>query len=149
MARYTPMKQNIIESAEIVKAEDYAFRLTPAQRTFGEWVEHNVMLAYNQCSVIQGHAAPKDKIKHGATDKATLQRTILEAFAYCDEALKGMTDERALTPVQIGDRKAVPVTAMVNLVSSLNEHYGNMVGYMRTRGLVPPSTARANAQKKK
>jgi hypothetical protein len=28
-----------------------------------------------------------------------------------------------------------------------NEHYGNVVVYMRLKGLVPPSTARATAAK--
>ena len=29
-----------------------------------------------------------------------------------------------------------------------NEHYGNIIVYMRLKGLVPPSTARAQQQKK-
>ena len=29
-----------------------------------------------------------------------------------------------------------------------NEHYGNLIVYLRLKGLVPPSTARAQQQKK-
>ena len=43
-----------------------------------------------------------------------------------DAAPAGMTDAKAL-----------------NLVSSGNEHYGNMVVYMRGRGITPPFTVRS------
>ena len=38
--------------------------------------------------------------------------------------------------------QAVTVKAMISLVASLQEHYGNLVGYLRTKGIVPPSSAR-------
>jgi hypothetical protein len=58
-----------------------------------------------------------------------------------------MTDRKATTEITIGNRKLYPVTPMIGIVASLNEHYGNMVGYLRSKGIVPPSSAR-NAQKK-
>ncbi len=33
-------------------------------------------------------------------------------------------------------------------ISHSNEHYGNMVTYMRLKGLVPPSTERSQAPRK-
>jgi uncharacterized damage-inducible protein DinB len=33
----------------------------------------------------------------------------------------------------------------VQNISHTNEHYGNLVTYMRIKGLVPPSTERATA----
>ena len=34
---------------------------------------------------------------------------------------------------------------LVQNISHSNEHYGNLVTYMRLKGLVPPSTERATA----
>jgi hypothetical protein len=58
-----------------------------------------------------------------------------------------MTDAKATAQATVADRKVYPVQPMVSLVASLNEHYGNLVGYLRSKGIVPPSSARA-AQKK-
>ena len=44
MPRYDTMKNNLVEAAEAMPAEHYGFKLTPAQRAFGEWVDHTVLL---------------------------------------------------------------------------------------------------------
>ena len=51
-----------------------------------------------------------------------------------------MTDERALTITTIGTKQVYPVTYMLNMVAGLNEHYGNIVGYLRAKAITPPST---------
>ena len=73
-------------------------------------------------------------------------RSLRESFEFCDTALKQMNDKRALAESQSGERTTYPVQAMLGLLSSLNSHYGNLVGYLRTRGIVPPSTARAQSK---
>jgi len=35
------------------------------------------------------------------------------------------------------------------MISHTNEHYGNLVTYMRLKGMVPPSTARSQKQMKR
>ena len=44
MPRYNAMKQNLVEAAEAMPAEQYSFKLTPGQRPFGEWVDHTILL---------------------------------------------------------------------------------------------------------
>lgn len=145
---YNRIKQNLIETADVMPAADYSFRLTPAQRTFAEWIEHTALSSYSFCSSIKGSAAPEAaKALHGLTAKEELSRALRESFGYCDAVLGEMDDRKAATEISIGDRKLNPITPMVNLVGSLNEHYGNLVGYMRSKGVVPPSTARASKKK--
>jgi hypothetical protein len=142
-ASYSRIKQNLIETADVVPESGYSFKLTPAQRTFGEWIEHTAQSAYNFCAGIQGAPPPEAmKALHGMTSKADLSGALKASFAYCDAALSGMNDKTASTEVAIGDRKIFPVTPMVGMIGSLNEHYGNLVGYMRSQGIVPPSSAR-------
>jgi hypothetical protein len=83
------------------------------------------------------------------TGKDAIAKALADSFTYCDAAFQGMDDAKAVQEVTIGERKVVPANVMVSLVASLNEHYGNLVGYMRTKGITPPSTARAQQQKKK
>jgi hypothetical protein len=143
MARYKGIRLNLVESAEAMPADAYSFKLTPVQRTFAEWVGHVTIGNYNFCATIKGEKAPDAGHLHSMTDKAGLTAALKKSFDYCDGALAGMTDAKALKAVSVGSKEVYPVQGMVSLVSSDNEHYGNMVGYMRSKGVTPPSTARA------
>jgi hypothetical protein len=143
--RYEAAKLNFIETAALFEEKDYGYRLTPAQRTVAEWIDHTVMSLHNSCAQLEGKGAPPmDHSKHGAaTTKADAQKALREAFDHCDVAIKGLTDEKAVQAVTTNGRESYPINAMFGILITLNEHYGNLVGYMRTKGMVPPSTARA------
>lgn len=76
------------------------------------------------------------------TAKADLVQALKDAFAYCDGAYGGLTDAQAGETVKLfgGDRPKVTVLSF-NTAHNM-EHYGNMVTYMRIKGLVPPSSER-------
>jgi hypothetical protein len=147
---YERYKLFLNDTAQVMSEADYSYRLTPAQRPFGEWIEHTAQLAYNACANIKGVPPPPEaKSVMSLSGKDAIAKALSDSFAYCDAALKDMDDSKAVQELTIGDRKVVPAAAMVGLIASLNEHYGNLVGYMRTKGITPPSTARAQQQKKK
>lgn len=146
-ARYRGIRQNLIETADVMPDDSYSYKLTPAQRTFGEWIAHVAMGNYNFCSTIKGEKARDMHALHSMTGKADLSKTLRESFDYCDGALKEMTDRKALAENTVDGKKSYPVQGMISLVSSDNEHYGNLVGYMRSKGITPPSTARASQKK--
>jgi hypothetical protein len=62
---------------------------------------------------------------------------------------ESLNDAKAMEEVPAGNRKVVAVDVMFSYIANLNAHYGNMVGYMRVKGVIPPSTARTNRAKKK
>jgi uncharacterized damage-inducible protein DinB len=144
MPRYDTMKNNLVEAAEAMPAEHYTFKLTPAQRAFGEWVDHTVLLLHGSCSTIAGSPTPAmDHAKHTEEkSKADLVSALKEAADSCDKSLKAMTDQKALTAMDIGGKPTYPVNAMIGLLTNMASHYGNMVGYLRAKGVTPPSTAR-------
>lgn len=139
-ARYQSMRQNLVEAAEAMPEESYNFKLTPEQRPFGGWIGHVAMGSYHFCSMIKGEKAPDMASLHEKTAKADLVKAIKESFDYCDRAAQGMTDQKALTAVQVEGKQVYPVQGMMSLVASMNEHYGNLVGYLRTKGITPPSS---------
>lgn len=145
--RFNRVRIDAEESAEVMPEAKYTFRLTDAQRTFAEWIAHLATGNYSFCSVIRGEKPPeKTKQLPSLKTKAELVPALKESFAYCAEVLKTMDDQKALAPA--GPNNVPPVRGMINLVSSDNEHYGNIVGYMRANNIVPPSTARAERQQK-
>jgi hypothetical protein len=143
VGQYKPMKLNFIEGAAAIPEADYSFRLTPPQRPLGEWISHTAQGNFTRCAAMLGKETPPEAKLAGETRaKGDVQKVLQASFEYCDAAFKSLTDHAALTEVTVGGKKSYPVTAMISLIASLNEHYGNMVGYLRTKGITPPSTAR-------
>lgn len=145
-ARFQTQKLNFTESAEAMPEEHMAFRLTPDQRSFGDWLEHTADMSYRMCSQIVGQPAPKDTGVNGVQYKGknAIKTAINGAFSHCEKVFEGLNDAKALEEVLVGNRKLPAVDVMFSLIANLNAHYGNMVGYMRVKGVVPPSTARTN-----
>jgi hypothetical protein len=133
--RYNSAKQYLLASAQLMPDADYAFKLSASQRPFSEWIQHTAMGNYGFCSAIGGARQDTSKI-HDATKKDDLVAALKQSFDYCDDALKSMDDAKALA--ETGGK--YPVNAMVGLIASLNDHYGNIVGYLRAKGFTPPSS---------
>jgi hypothetical protein len=148
--RFQTQKLNFTESAVAMPEADMAFRLTPDQRSFGDWLEHTADMNYRMCSQIMGQPAPKDTGVNGVQrrGKKAIEAAINASFAHCEKLFDGLTDAKALEEVPAGNKKVAAVDVMFGLVTNLNAHYGNMVGYMRVKGIVPPSTARTSKAKK-
>ena len=70
-----------------------------------------------------------------------------QGFAWLQARARGvyaeLTDVSASEMVAFGRGEVSRMYALVFNVAHDNEHYGNIVTYMRLKGLVPPSTARA------
>jgi hypothetical protein len=143
--QYGNAKRNMIEAARAMPAEQYAFRLTPPQRAYGEWIEHTAGMNLRVCATAQGAPAPVAPKTNGS--KEEILQAIEASFAFCDASLAAMTDERALRVVNENPRRTA-LDSLLGLIANLNSHYGNMVGYLRVKGITPPTTARAQGQHK-
>ena len=89
---------------------------------------------------ILGHLAQERYIYRGAVKGEQKAVNLKEAYRYCDALYDGLTDA---TAVRMGKRGRGEHTKLGILWSNTihNEsHYGNLVTYMRIKGLVPPST---------
>jgi uncharacterized damage-inducible protein DinB len=137
---YDLIKNNVIKAAEKMPEENYAFKPTPEVRSFGQIVGHVADAQYAFCSPVSGMENPKPGIEKSKTSKADLVKALNDAFAYCDKAYNGMTDAKAVETVKFfgGDRAKLTVLSFNNAHN--DEHYGNLVTYMRIKGLVPPSS---------
>ena len=142
MPRYSTMKLNLIEAAKAMPADAYSFKLSPKQRAYGEWVDHTAMLMTNMCAAMEGK--PAQRMQHDpAASKEVRVEHLEKAAAGCDRVLTDWTDERVLMPVTVNGKPTHPIDPMINLLTNMASHYGNMVGYLRAKDIVPPSTARS------
>jgi len=139
-AIYTLVKANVIKAAEKMPEENYAFRPTPEVRSFGQIVGHVADAQYIFCSMAKGKPDNGPGIEKNKTTKADLVAALKQAFAYCDETYDAMTDASAAEPIKFLGRDAPRITALNFNTAHMDEHYGNIVTYMRIKGLVPPSS---------
>jgi uncharacterized damage-inducible protein DinB len=77
------------------------------------------------------------------TAKADLVKALNDSFAACDALFNNLTDEYLLEKVKNGQRELARGTFIAGVIAHVNEHYGNLVTYMRLKGVVPPSTERS------
>lgn len=137
---YNITKDDVIKSAEEMPEANYSFKPVATVRSFGELVGHVADGQYEFCSVVLGDSKKHPSIEKSKTTKADLVAALKEAISYCDRAYNGMTDAHAVDMVKFGPYNMSKIT-ILNFNSGHNfEHYGNMITYLRIKGLVPPSS---------
>jgi uncharacterized damage-inducible protein DinB len=156
--------RNVSESAAKMPEENFAFKPTPEVRSFGEILGHVANSHYSYCSRVKGEKNPSAQDLEKVTAKADLVKALNDSIDYCKAVYASMTDVKILQPVppvapatapaaQRGQapaagqapapRPAVPFNVLLQNVTHDWEHYGNLVTYLRLKGLVPPSTERS------
>ena len=151
----TTMKQlfegvarNVAESAEKTGEDIYPFKPTPEVRSFGEMIGHVADAMFSYCSRSVEKANPMPDVEKTKKTKAELVAALKEARGYCDGVYGSMTDAEALKTIKVGQNEMVRSRLLIANISHVNEHYGNLVTYMRLKGLVPPSTERAQQMRR-
>ncbi len=151
-AMHATIRRNLIEAAQAMPAEEYSFKPTPQVRSFGQLIGHVVDANYFFCSQAKGEKTPSNVDHEKTTEKAALVKALNESLAYCDAIYTATTDATFTLPVKMPGTTPstqTPTTRGAVLMFNTthnNEHYGNIVVYMRLKGHVPPSTARAQAR---
>jgi uncharacterized damage-inducible protein DinB len=131
----------VLKSAQEMPEENYSFKPVPTVRSFGQLVAHVADAQYEFCGPIAGDTSRKPgSIEKTVTSKAALIQALQEAYAYCDKAISGMTDAQGTEMVSFFGRNAPKLSLFNFNVAHNMEHYGNMVTYLRIKGLVPPSS---------
>ena len=146
------IRRNLAEAAEAMTADDYGFKPTPQVRSFSELIGHVTFANYLMCSQATGQKSPATTNFERVTDRAALIKSLNEALAYCDAAYAATTDANFSEPVKVagpGNRitDATRGSVLTFNTTHNNEHYGNIVLYLRLRNRVPPSTARVQPQR--
>lgn len=139
--------RNVVEAAEKMPDADYSYQASKEVRTFGGFVGHLADANYNFCARAKGETNPNKETFENVTDKAKLVAAIKAAAAYCDAVYAAQTDASLAEMVASGPQQTARGGVLILNASHNNEHYGNLVTYMRLKGLVPPSTARAQQPK--
>jgi uncharacterized damage-inducible protein DinB len=138
-------KQNLAGSAKVMPDEKYAFRPVQTVRTFGEILAHVAGANYIFCAAARGEKSPhaEDAFEKTAKTRAEIVKALEESFKYCDAAYAALDDRKAGESVvaPFGGGQTTRAAVLMGNTGHLQEHYGNLVTYLRINGLVPPSSA--------
>jgi len=139
---YNGAKRNILRGAEKMPAEDYAFKPTPEVRSFGALLAHIAEGEYLFCSSVKGETSPValGEVEKNKTTKADLTAALQASFEYCDPVFASLSDAQLGDKVQFFGRERTKSIPLTLAIAHSWEHYGNMVTYLRLKGIVPPSS---------
>ena len=145
---HTNIRGYIARAAEKMPEEHYGLRpgSQPVVRTFGQLIGHLATYNYLWCSQAKGEknpAAGQDLEK--LPTKAALVKAVSDALTYCDGVYAALTDasgQELLTITQENGRQtqSLRLSLLILNYGHNQEHYGNVVTYMRIKDVVPPSS---------
>lgn len=146
---YDNIKRNLTEMAAKMPESDYGFKPTTEVRSYGQLFGHIANSSFNACAAARGVANPNQgNDNEKKTTKAEFEKALADSFAFCDPAFASLTDASAGELVKQGQNEVARGAVLANNVAHDNEMYGTGVVYMRLKGLVPPSTERAQQMRR-
>ena len=146
---YAGIKTNFTAAAEKMPEADYIYKVgsMPEARTFGQLIAHIAQSQFGQCSGLTGMANPMagKNLENELKTKADLTKALAESFALCDKAFADTTDANAVEMVKAGPNEQTRAASLYGVIVHGNEIAGTAYAYLRTKGIVPPTTERAMA----
>jgi uncharacterized damage-inducible protein DinB len=133
------MTNFVTKAAEQMPEADYSFRPTPTVRTFGQMIGHVAGSQNMICSAALGEKGNEDDIEKSTTTKAGLIAALRASSEYCQRAY-AQSDVASATPTTLFGSPSTRLRALILNATHNSEHYGNLVTYMRIKGMVPPSS---------
>jgi hypothetical protein len=138
-------KQNVRRSADVMPEAKFNFKPVDNVRNYGAILAHIAGASYEFCAAAKGEKTPhaEDAFEKAAKTKAEIVKALDGAIAYCDDVYKTLDDVKAaqMSAGAFGGPRAVRAASLIGNTNHFNEHYGNLVTYLRINGLVPPSSA--------
>ncbi len=133
------MGKNLIAAAEVMPADKYSFKPTPAQMSYADIVMHLAGGNDALCALIAGTTAPtRTKISASAGKDALVAR-LKETFAFCDKSLAGLDDSKLGESLTLWGDKTTRAQAELETTGDWADHYSQMAIYLRLNGQLPPT----------
>jgi uncharacterized damage-inducible protein DinB len=135
--------RQITQIADAMPEDKWAFKATPAQRSYGEQVMHIVTTDVSFMGALGGKT-PAPMINTKATSKADVMAALKQSFAYGEAVLKEFSD--AQLQERVPGMFMGPTASRLRLIYFDMGHsqdiYGQMAVYLRLNGIVPPASNR-------
>jgi uncharacterized damage-inducible protein DinB len=128
----------VAAAADQVPESDYGFKPTPEVRSFGQLFGHVANANFMFCAGARGEENPS-KADLEKAGKAEIVAGLKAAMAYCTQVAEWAKAHHHEARTFFGQSGDVTWVMAFNIAHNA-EHYGNLVTYMRLKGMVPPSS---------
>lgn len=136
LREHSAMQAKILTAAEKAPEETYSFRPTPDVFPLRKMFLHLAGAQNSLCVRFTAAAAPKvDEDKDAG--KAETIATLKQSFDYCRQAFASASDATLSEMVESRGRKTPKSYYLAHLIGHNELHYGNIVTYLRLKGLSP------------
>jgi uncharacterized damage-inducible protein DinB len=145
-----------MKTAEKVGEDLYSFKPTPDVRSLGGVLGHIADGNKLLCTAASGQNVDFEKlmkdpsgiqVHEKKTTKADIIAALNETKAFCESVYAKIDDTNGQETVPwFGGQKMAKLMILTQNNSHAWEHYGNLVTYMRLKGIVPPSSERPPTQ---
>jgi uncharacterized damage-inducible protein DinB len=139
-AQFDMIKVNLSKTAAKVPEDLYSFKATPEVRSISQIIGHVTDANFGICATAAGEKPPQGGFEKGKSSKADLSKGLNDSIAYCDKVFSSMDDKKGLEMVKFAGQTMPRIAVLFFNVGHCNEHYGNLVTYMRLKGIIPPSS---------
>jgi uncharacterized damage-inducible protein DinB len=145
---YKGVRGDVTRAAEKMPEENYGMRPGPQKevRTYGQLIGHLANFNYMWCAQAKGEKNPNEGNDfEKLTSKADFVKAINAAFTYCDGVYNSLTDASGMQMIDVTQengrqQRVLRISQLILNVFHNNEHYGNIVTYLRIKSIVPPSS---------
>jgi len=130
----------VVGLIEAMPEDKWDFKPTPAVRSFREVVVHLIGENYFFFGRVAGENLPNPAQNLKTRDE--LLKALHESYAYGAKVWGDLTEAKALEMVEgRGGQKVQRWSAVLLAIQDNMNHYGNLVVYLRLKGVVPPRSA--------
>lgn len=144
------VEREVVPAAEAMPADKFDYAPTQGEfkgvRTFAQQVKHIAAVNYMLGAAILSEKPPVDLGGENGPDsmksKDDAVKFLKESFAYLHKALNSINEGNVLGMVQspFGSNKTTRLSLAVIAISHPFDHYGQMVEYLRSNGIIPPAS---------
>ena len=137
-------EEEIVAVAEAMPADKYNFAPTAGDfkgvRTFGQQITHVAEAQYFFFTAFGTKPAFDPKSLDKLTSKDEIVKALKDSFAFAQQATQTMTAQNAFEEIPQRDGTNTRATITAFSLAHTNDHYGQMIEYLRMNGITPPGS---------
>ncbi len=133
---YQASKDLSLAVAEAMPADDYSFKATDPEMSFGQQMNHIAAANANYCAAGLETKSPLGKLEDAS--KAAAVKNLNVAFDFCLDGLKKLTDAGLMKTVGSGAHQRTVFEAFWGGFTHTAHHRGQAEVYLRLKGITPP-----------
>jgi uncharacterized damage-inducible protein DinB len=147
----THLQRTFLPLAMAMPENKYGFAPTDGEfkgvRTFGQQLKHVATTNYSYASAILGEKPPvvvgeEEDGPASVKTKDEILKYVTDSFSYVQKAVAAINAKNLVSPIKnpFGQGEATRLAMATLIIGHCNDHYGQMVEYVRMNGIVPPAS---------